>query len=110
MQKQLIGELREIELLRETDKYSLYKVLIDTISLTTFDKGIKDHFKIGEKVLCNYEDDGKYKTIKSIKEYSEEAEKKYKDYTTSMKEKESEIFKTNFQYNGENMEIAIKKI
>lgn len=86
MLKEQIGKIEDIKVLKTTDKYTLSAVIIGGLSLSTFDKGIAEHFKIGKEVICEYEDDGKYKTIKTIRVYNEEGEKKYKEYINSEKQ------------------------
>lgn len=115
MLKTIIGKINKIKLLRETETYRLTLIVIDDLEVTTFDKGIADHFNEEDVVKCEYEETEKYTTLKSIKIYNEEAENKLNEYLKENKLDVQEvltndIFSNKFKIGTDSYRITISKI
>lgn len=118
MIKNVIGTIQDINVLKKTEKYTLHLVKLDNIDLTTFDKAISDHFKIGDKVEIDYEESEKYNTIKTIKLYIEGAKEVIEEVNNSLNQSVDErvinminnnTFTTDFVMNERCYEITIKE-
>ena len=120
--KNTISVIKDIKVLQDTAKYRLSLVKLDNLDVTTFDKAISDHFKMGDKVEIDYEETEKYKTIKSIKQYIEGSKEVYEKVSEQISNSinqpvdkkitemiENNIFSSDFELSGKKYEITIKE-
>lgn len=118
MIKNTINTIRDISVLKDTEKYKLSLVKLDGLDVTTFDKAISEHYKIGDKVEIDYEETEKYKTIKTIKKYVEGSKEAYEKISNSLNQPteekvvdmiENSIFTSEFELGGKVYEVTIKE-
>lgn len=120
--KNIIGTIQEIKVLQDTEKYRLSLVKLDCLDVTTFDKDISEHFKIGDKVEIDYEivekDDKVFKTIKTIKIYVEGSKEICEKISNSLNQPteekvsnmiENNIFTSDFELDGKVYEVTINR-
>ncbi len=124
--EKIIGKIETINLIKEGEKFGkkwkLYGVKVGGVDYSGFGNEGKDpycHYSEGDNIELEFEKNGEYNNIKSVKISNPEAEKKYEELVDNSLNKEMNdsvgqmilegIFKGEFNINGDAYEISIKK-